>query len=156
MLWACDEAWWDKHYREVALVFPGELWTVSAGAREKYGLRWIFGVDQGGYSQDESMIHTGRNGGFQALHIAALFGASRVVLLGYDFQATNNKSHWHGDHPPGLSNSRRRYGQWREVMPSLARDLERKGVEVVNATRHTALQCFRRAELKEAIACPAS
>lgn len=126
---------------------------MSEGARDKYGLHWILGMDQGGYCEDPSKIHTGRNGGYQALHVAALFGAARVVLLGYDFQATNNKSHWHGDHPPGLSNSRRRYERWHEPMAMLARDLERRGVEVLNATRVTALRCFRRIELQEAIPC---
>lgn len=76
------------------------------------------------------------------------------MLLGYDFQATGHKSHWHGDHPPGLSNSRRRYASWLQPMNALARDLERLGVEVVNATRETALTCFRRIELQEALQCP--
>lgn len=99
------------------------------------------------------MIYTGKNSGFQALHAAVLFGASRVVLLGFDFQATNRRSHWHGDHPPGLSNSRRRYGAWVEAMKPLAHDLERLGIEVLNCSRETALSCFRRVELQEALKC---
>ena len=138
----------------MAVEFPGELWTVSQGAAQKYGCWYIFGEDRGGFCPDPSMIYTGKNSGFQALHAAALFGASRVVLIGYDFQATDRKSHWHGDHPPGLSNSRRRYASWLEPMALLARDLERLGVEVVNASRQTALTCFPRAELQEALRCP--
>jgi Uncharacterized Rossmann fold enzyme len=106
---------------------------------------------------DPSAIHTGKNGGFQALHLAVLFGASRIVLLGYDFQATGNKSHWHGDHPPGLSNSRRRYGQWLQPLQQLARDIKtRGGIEVLNATRETAIECFPRVELQEALRCHVS
>ncbi len=154
MLWASDEPWWDRYFPGVALEFPGELWTVSEGAAKKYGLHWIFGVDQGGYSPDASRINTGKNSGFQALHASALFGASRVVLVGYDFQATDRKAHWHGDHPPGLSNSRRRYAAWHEPMRQLANDLDRLGVEVLNATRETALTCFQRIELQKALRCP--
>lgn len=118
---------------------------------------WISGQDRGGLSHDPSSIHTGGNGGFQALHLAVLFGASRIVLLGYDFQATGNRSHWHGDHPPGLSNSRRRYATWAEPMNALARDLARRGgCEVLNASRATAIDCFQRIEVEEALRCPES
>lgn len=133
--------------------FAGELWTISEAARERYGLRWIFGQEGGGLSPDPSYIHTGMNSGYQALHLAAVFGVQRVVLLGYDFMVgPGGRRHHHGDHPKGLGNAPpSRYPTWVRAMDVLARDLRRTGVEVVNASRRTALRCFPRRDLSEAL-----
>lgn len=137
----------------MATAFAGELWTISEGARERFDLRWIFGQEGSGLSQDPSLIHTGMNSGFQALSLAALFGVRRVILLGYDFAEGNRgKRHWHGDHPKGLGNAPPgRYPAWGRAMGFLAADLKRAGIEVINCSRHTSLRCFPRIELGDAL-----
>lgn len=137
----------------MATKFQGELWTVSEGARERFGLRWIYGHDGGGLSPDPTYIHTGKNSGYQALGLAAVLGARRVVLLGYDFMtAQDGRRHWHGDHPKGLGNAPpSRYPSWARSMNQLAVDLKRAGVEVINASRRTALKCFPRVDLGDAL-----
>lgn len=153
LLYACDEKWWMVHFPTIAATFRGELWTVSEGARERFDLRWIYGQEGGGLSADPTYIHTGQNSGYQALGLAALFGVSRVVLLGYDFMAgRGDRRHWHGDHPKGLGNAPpSRYPVWARLMAALARDLERKGVEVINSSRRTALRCFPCRPIEESL-----
>lgn len=137
----------------MAVAFAGELWTIAEGASQRYGLRWIFGQEGSGLSPDPSYIHTGMNSGYQALHLAAVFGVRRVVLLGYDFSTgAGGRRHWHGDHPKGLGNAPpTRYPAWARAMDELAQDLKRAGVEVINASRRTALRCFPRRDLSEAL-----
>jgi hypothetical protein len=152
-LYACDETWWDLHFPKLATVFRGQLWTVSANAREKFGVRWIMGADGGGLSPTTTHIHQGMNSGYQAIGLAHVFGAARVTLLGYDFAlGEQGQRHHHGDHPKGLGNaSPGRFPAWRTAMASLAVDAKKRGLQVVNASRRTSLKCFPRVELAAAL-----
>jgi hypothetical protein len=47
--------------------------------------------------------------------------------------------------------TRQPFDMWLRLFPTLARDLEAEGVPVVNASRATALTCFARAALEDAI-----
>lgn len=125
---------------------------MSEDARDRYGIAWIYGVETGtGFARRPDYIHTGMNSGFQALHLAATFGASRITLLGYDFQrGKNGEIHHHGNHPKGLGNGGR-YASWIESMGFLARDLNKYGFTVLNASRRTALDCFVRVALESAL-----
>jgi hypothetical protein len=97
-------------------------------------------------------IHFGGNSGYQAVNLAFLRGARRIVLLGYDMGAgEDGASHWHGDHPGGLNRSLP-FHVWREAFPQLAADLATEGVRVINASRRTALGCFERMTLEGALA----
>lgn len=88
------------------------------------------------------------NSGAAALAQAAWWGAKRIVLLGYDCQHTGGRKHWHADHPGKLGNADGVAdwpAQFAVVLPRL------RGIEVVNASRETALCLFPRASLEEAL-----
>lgn len=121
--------------------------TRDAGAAHRYGLEWIRSENAPGLSLDPEVIHEGGNSGYQALNLAYHAGAGRIVLLGYDMQRTGGRAHWFGDHPRGLQVSSP-FEDWRRRFDALAADLARAGVEVINASRETALTCFRRAPLE--------
>jgi len=40
---------------------------------------------------------------------------------------------------------------WLKKFPKLAEDLKTEGIEVINSTRNTALECFNKINLKEAL-----
>lgn len=75
-------------------------------------------------------------------------GAARVILLGFDCGHTGGKSHWHGDHPSGLGNAGMT-SQWLDKFKQLADDF--KHIEIINASRETAITCFPRARLEDLI-----
>ena len=148
-LYACDRQWWDIHLEDVRRVFKGKLYTQWHDSEEKdrawaesEGINAIQGCHAKGLGSDR--LHFNSNSGAQAINLAYLLGATRIILLGYDMGATGN-THWFGDHPAGLRNGR--YEQYVETFTRLAEDLKRAGVEVINCTRKTALHQFRRAEL---------
>lgn len=94
------------------------------------------------------MLHFNANSGAQAINLAYLMGATRIILLGYDMGATG-QSHWFGSHPKGLNNGN--YAGYVRNFTKLAADLRYEGVEVINCTRTTALTQFPRAELSSII-----
>lgn len=150
MLYACDSEWWYKYHRDVVgSGFCGELWTQDNRAAQKYRLNRVQGAHAAGLGRNK--VHWGSNSGYQAINLAYLWGARRIVLLGYDMQKTGGQSHWFGDHPQGL-NKNSPYAMWVPKFDSLAADLRDEGVEVINATRETALRCFPRMPIEECLA----
>jgi len=123
---------------------------VSEQASEKFGAYWIRCAKQQGYSKEPDSVNAGGNSGFQAIHLAALFGAKKIVLIGFDMMRTDGKFHWHGKHEGRLPNGTGFPG-WIKSMGYLAKDLQAMGVEVINCTRRTALRCFPRMELEDAL-----
>lgn len=125
---------------------------MSEGARDQFGLAWVYSTDGSGLSRDPTYIHAGRNSGYQAISLAHLFGARRFVLLGFDMMlGTKGERHHHGEHPPGLSSGTRNYAGWIRLMGTLAADLKADGCKVFNASRRTALHCFPRVTLETAL-----
>lgn len=151
VLYACDAGWWRHYFSEVAAAFvPGELWTTAPMARDQFKIHWVFGAPRAGLALDKTSINHGLNSGYQAIGLAALFGAKRILLLGYDFQASGGRMHWHPDHPKNLGNGGRIW-LWVQEMTQLAADLKKAGIEVVNCSRQTALSCYPRSTIQEAL-----
>jgi hypothetical protein len=88
------------------------------------------------------------NSGIGSIALAIRGGASKIILLGYDCQATNGKIHWHDDYPKHMGNAVGMNG-WPKVYAFFS---ERVEVPIYNATRETALDCFPRIELEDALA----
>lgn len=133
-LYAMDRAWWREHVAEVRATFRGALWAPFSGMPGIKRLRF-----------DRP---TPRNSGAGAVAMAAQFGAERIVLLGYDAQKTGGRAHWHDDHPKGLGNAGT-VAKWPEQFRRIVGSL--RGAQVVNASRATALTCFPRASLEDAL-----
>lgn len=152
-LYACDEAWWTKYHGEALKEFSGEFWTQDERARRLERMHHVHGERRSGLCRQKGKIHFGGNSGYQAINLAYHFGATRMILLGYDMQRTGGRSHWHGDHPSGLSRHSP-LEDWVVQFRSLAADLKHDGIGVVNASRETALTCFERKDLEAALVCP--
>jgi hypothetical protein len=83
--------------------------------------------------------------------LAYLWGAQTIILMGLDCsKAPDGKDHWFGQHGPELT-QRQPYDLWQAKFPRLAQDLKDDGVRVINCSRQTALTCFERMTLEEAI-----
>ena len=125
-----DISWWKMHIDEVRESFRGQLLTAQAHC---------FGAARIGWH---------RNSGAGAIAAAAHFGASRIILIGYDCQHTGGKTHWHGSHPRGLGDAGSVH-KWPAQFARVAREL--KGIEIINCSRETALTCFKRARLEDVL-----
>jgi hypothetical protein len=149
VLYACDLRWWER-YGAQAKAFTGEKWTLCPNAATRYRLKRVGKRDGEGLCTEPGHVNTGGNSGYQAVNLAWHFGARRIVLLGFDMHRQNG-GHWHGEHENMLSAPDSHIACWVRRFEPLARDLDRAGVEVVNATPGSALRCFRMAGMTEAL-----
>jgi hypothetical protein len=165
-LYACDGPWWALYAADVRAGFRGECWTHMAIAeadgsyntveREHLaivaGLPWLDCVPvlrDAGLPRHGS-ICLGGNSGHQAIGLAYLFGARRIILLGYDMQRTGDRAHWHGDHPKPLTQGTPT--SWIRRFDQMAEDAWARNVTIINCTVTTALTQFPRMDLREALA----
>lgn len=148
-LYAADGPYFDVHITELRATLRGELWTQDEKATAKYGLHFVKSIPGNGLPPDPMIIMQGGNGGFQAIGLAARFGAREIVLCGYDMRREKEgPKHNHPDHKPPLSNGNPDH--WRKHFTTLAADLAAAGVSVVNCSV-SALQCFPCEPLEDAL-----
>jgi hypothetical protein len=150
LVYGCDEHWWPYHL-EALKNTKAELWTQCEKAAKKYNLNRIEGVSSPGLGR--KIIHFGGNSGYQAINLAFLFGATKMILLGFDMKKDGDKVHFFGNHPyhnrPNEGPNDGTMRRWVNNFTALAADLKQERVEVINATRNTALTCFTRQPLEE-------
>lgn len=135
-----DTDWWKVYAAEVRETFSGRVFTQSLASRS--GVECL---------RASPRFRSFGNSGASAVAMAVAFGASRVVLLGYDCGLTRGLTHHHGDHPEPLRNCTRPE-RWRLQFERLARWSR---TPIVNASRETTLTCFQRADLDDLLDDPA-
>ncbi len=144
---ALDEEWWHVHHKSLA-EFRGERFAVSPVG---YGAIPLSPIIRDDIVESWESPSYGADSGQFAIQIAVLMGAKRILLLGYDMgDGPNGERHWFGDHPKALRNTSP-YELFLEKYGKAVPSLKRMGVEVINCSRRTRLECFPRAELRECL-----
>lgn len=126
---AVDASWWDSHNPEG---FTGSRWchTPYPGTHRFLPLAFV-------------------NSGAAALELARQAECKRAVLLGYDMgYAQDGKRHWHADHT-GPGGNAGGIDKWPALFNRTVPRL--RGMEVLNASRVSALTQFKRVDLHEAL-----
>lgn len=96
-------------------------------------------------------IGWGGNSGFQAINLAVQFGCKRIVLVGMDMHDQDGV-HWHGKHEGHLRNpTTKSLVKWRGLIDAQRPLLDSLGVEVVNASRTSALTAYPKIDFSAAI-----
>lgn len=131
---------------------PGQVFACVPGLHrlKNYKDRPGLELDERGALVRDGLRHAWSSGG-ACLNLAPLFGGRRVVLLGFDMKAAaNGDTHWHKDYP--LDDGPDVYAEkMLGYFPPLVEPLRRLGVDVVNATPGSAIDCFPRLNLEAAI-----
>jgi predicted peroxiredoxin len=146
MLYAADADWWKHKNNAAAQKFEGL--KVTAMEVPYPDVLQLNPTGHDGFDPNPANIRKGHNSGYQAVHIAAHAGCTRILLCGFDMRG----GHWHGDHPQGLRNHHQDvFAVWIKAFDKLGDELEQRGIEVVNCTPGSALKRFRCADLKDEI-----
>jgi hypothetical protein len=150
-MYGTDARFWRWH--DGAPSFTGPKWSLDHSAWVAHRARYpdvqrLRNTGNYGLDRDPTCIRNGRNSGYAALNLAFHYGAKRIILLGYDMMAHSGKTHFFGDHP---NKQRSPYGMFQQAFPQIVKPLGKEGVEVINCSRVTALTCFPRMELSEAL-----
>lgn len=142
VLVAMDTAWWLAHGEEAAAKFSGDrvAFTEQAG---KFGASC---------TTHAAMLPAFGNTGAAAVALMARGRAAQVILIGYDAGAgPRGELHWHADHAPPLKNPQTSLCRWPQQFERVGEYAKRQGTRIVNCSRRTALACFERMELEEAL-----
>jgi hypothetical protein len=150
LLYYADGRWYGWHKdRPEYQAFRGERATVegSEGYGEDPEAFKLHIAPLVALSRDARSLAHGGNGGYQAINLAYLAGAARIVLLGYDMKHRDGRQNWHAEHKVKVPE--RRIKSWLPAYRSLALELAGAGVEVFNASEETALEAFPRRPIAE-------
>lgn len=138
-----------KHYLPKLRPLTLAEWvTVDRAAAERWKLTHLKHATPNGISLER--VHLNGNSGAQAINVAAAFGAQRIVLLGFDMREVGGRAHWFGQHPGNLVRVQL-FPEWLHKFEAIERDARRLGINIVNATPESALQCFPKVDLVEAL-----
>lgn len=122
--------------------------TCRAGA-ERWRLTHVKPSPNNGMSLDR--VHLNGNSGAQAVNTAAAFGATKVILIGFDMRnSKDGKAHWFGQHPLPLITTQL-FPDWMHKFAILAKEAKALGVDIINCTPDSALQCFDKRALDEVL-----
>jgi hypothetical protein len=151
---AADASWWHAHQGVTS--FAGEQWSIEHSSWARYDGRWpriqrLQNTGEHGIETHPTGLRNGRNSGYLALNLAVLYGASRIVLLGYDMGSKGRHSHFFGHHP-GAMHQHSPYPMFIAKFETAVAPLKALGIAVVNCSRATALTCFPRGELRQVLA----
>lgn len=152
VVYGCDGPWWQN--KRGLPDFKGTKLAHDTGVCADY--RDVHKIEVRDHDlmlfDEPGVIGSGGNSGFQAINIAAQFGASRILLIGFDMHAASGV-HWYG-----LNVGRNRgnpldhnYVSWREALNEQSRVLRGMGVEVINASLESALVCFEKKSIEETL-----
>jgi len=142
-IYAGDETWW-KVYAPFLGWSSIPRYTVATNGT-KHG---VSVVPRGKIGEGIS----GNNSGVQAITLALLWRYDEIVLIGFDCGwPARGREHFHGAHherladgTPGCANPRQA-DAW---LADHARIADNCGQRIINASRQTALTCYRRATLE--------
>jgi len=138
VLLAANAAWWNKRNPRVAPLpeeFPGERFVCEEGVA---GAAFIA----------PRKVAIGGNSALRACHLAEDLGAARILLFGVDLR-DDELTHWHGLHRgldnPNWTTFKRHRAAWD------AYALQIKRPEIINCNPQSALDCFPKCTLDEAL-----
>lgn len=152
-LFGADRSFWNEHGAALKASFGGQIWSGCKLSADQLGLKFIRCERRDGLTKDLRALNRGGNSGYAGINLAYLFGMRLGILVGFDMKlGANGRPHHHGNHAGRLANpTTDSLKAWRVRFPLLARELHNAGVDVVNCTIDSALDCFRRADLAEAL-----
>ena len=148
-IYGTDMKWWKWAIGDIIRDFEGELWTQRVQWTEEpeaLGINCMESDDVPGLCTEPGKIHTGSNSGFAAINLAYHLGAKTIILLGYDMRLNGSRRHWFNDRPERLNIA----SDYNDFIRSLGViDTEKHGIEILNASRRTALTCFPLVDLED-------
>lgn len=163
IIFFADTRWWRWYGAEIPLDYKGRIVSVCKMADKfrdprilRMGRDYRFDVRTKNpnpvFLSDDPTALSGPDSGYMAINLAYLFGATRIVLLGFDMGFSDGKAHWHEDHqvPTPESNYSKLF---LPTYPALIEALQARGVEVMRCTP-SKLDCVPEFPLDQVLALP--
>ena len=168
LLYFADAKWWKWHTEGIAKSWPWAKFTAEEVRKAFAGFAgqkvtvfttgmmvsdgrvfMLHRCSSEGLSEKQNGLHTGGNSGHMALNPAFLAGGNPILLLGYDGKrGPRGEKHGFGEHPdktePPYKDMQRNFAGTLPV-------LKAAGVSVINCTPSSAITCFPKTPLEQAL-----
>ena len=148
-LFFMDKEWIEKHYEHIRKLHCIKF-TIMRGTgkyQQTMNLKFIERGARNGFSHRKDRLNHGGNSGFCAVNLAYLFGATRIVLVGFDMKAVNKQHNFHNQHKRKMPFSIYQDDYIKSF--STLEGCKKFGVEILNATEGSALTYFPFINLEE-------
>lgn len=142
ILHAADFSWWNQHQGRPD--FAGVKTTLNRRASEApWGVQFLrSNFTTGMEFDDPGRVGWGGNSGFGAVNLAAQFGASKIILIGFDMRIDLG-ARWHAPHGAGSAEPVGLFVEnWRRHLDDAASDLAARSIRVVNCSPISALRAY--------------
>lgn len=153
VVYGCDLPWWV--YRRGLPNFKGLKLAYDPGVATQFpDVKQIKIKDKlcdDILTDEPGSVGSGGNSGFQALNLAVQFGATRILLVGFDV-TDRSGAHWYGRNNWMRSNnpSETNFRRWRKAFDRSSIAMNELGIEVLNASP-TGQIAFRRTTIEQAL-----
>jgi hypothetical protein len=146
-------------HKQALASFPRLKVTCHNGANGEKWVKFLArdGRKPRGISTAPNLVSWNSNSGAAAISVAAWAGAKRIILLGFDMRLGNdNRQHFHNVYGKGpvMPNDERRkrklpFDRHMRAFPEIAADANRLGIEIINCCPDSAIENFRKCNLKD-------
>lgn len=151
VLFFADSRWWRWNKDAVNLDYCGYRVVTASGANLDERLQRVRREYNIALAEQPNAV-TGPDSGSMAINLAYHYGASRIILLGFDMRFTDGRAHWHEDYPVPTPESN--YVElFAPTYPPMIQALADRGVEVIRSTP-SALEFIPEVPLADALALP--
>lgn len=155
VVYGCDGPWWRSvnglpAFKGLKLAYDDRIVGPEFGI-EKVKIPNIKKDDL--LFDEVGTIGAGGNSGFQALNLVLQFGASRILLIGFDANGAYGNEHWYGrNNWYGTSNpDENNYRRWRSSLDNAAAAIVDRGIEVINASMDSSIKSFKKMSVEDAL-----
>ena len=142
------------NFRKEILSFPGLVVTCADKYINSYFLKQLrrdkkhrFGI-----TNKTDSISWNLNSGAAAINLAIHLGCKKIILLGFDMKLDEEENqHWHKYYTSVLKTVSGAFNAQSRGFPLIASQAAKKGVKIVNANPDSAIECFEKMNIKNAI-----
>ena len=145
-------------YQERLAKFPKLKVSCSPKTNDVPWVKYLFRDHKHprGITSNPKAVSWNGNSGAAAISVAANAGAKRIILLGFDMKVNDRSDqHWHDEYgrSAGKGTEHRAkklpFHKHLRGFPAIADDAKRRGIEILNASPESAIECFRKVSVKE-------
>jgi len=147
-----DKTWWGWNKDKFLKQFNGPIttcqpWKKNDEFRNSRIITFINGDKKGGITTEKNKLN-GCNAGHHAINLAVHLGFKKIVLIGFDMNMKDPKTHWHNEHlrPTNKDNW---VGTMIPAMKQIVPYQEQLGFKVYNINPDSAIRCFTFAKLED-------
>lgn len=140
---------WISTRRHELNQYPGEKFLCLRKGAEPYTIdntEWMEIRSEPGLSLEWPIVHGRVTSGYVALNVAVLLGASRIALLGYDYNPQGG--HWFQEYEWGASRGAQ-WQTWGAEFDTMIPQVESLGIEIVNFNPQSSIAAFSKRPLSD-------